>query len=57
MGISMHTPLFLMFCTKIYPHPNKQALRIVLINMNYTDVKNYSAGYIGWKKAGLPTAR
>ncbi|MEE9310372.1 MAG: rhodanese-like domain-containing protein [Cocleimonas sp.] len=27
-----------------------------LQKMGYTNVKNYSAGYIGWKKAGLPTA-
>jgi rhodanese-related sulfurtransferase len=26
-----------------------------LQKMGYTNVKNYSAGYIGWKKAGLPT--
>ncbi len=28
-----------------------------LQKMGYTNVKNYSAGYIGWKKAGLPTAQ
>ncbi len=27
-----------------------------LQKMGYTNVKNYSDGYIGWKKAGLPTA-
>jgi len=27
-----------------------------LQKMGYTNVKNYSAGYIGWKKAGLPTS-
>jgi len=26
-----------------------------LQKMGYTNVKNYSAGYIGWRKAGLPT--
>ncbi len=26
-----------------------------LQKMGYTNVKNYSAGYIGWKRAGLPT--
>ena len=26
-----------------------------LQKMGYTNVKDYSAGYIGWKKAGLPT--
>ena len=25
-----------------------------LQNMGYTNVKNYSAGFFGWKKAGLP---
>ncbi len=25
-----------------------------LHNMGYTNVKNYSAGFFGWKKAGLP---
>lgn len=28
-----------------------------LQKMGYTNVRNYSAGYIGWKKAGLPTAK
>ena len=28
-----------------------------LMKMGYTHVKNYSDGYIGWKKAGLPTAK
>lgn len=28
-----------------------------LQKMGYTNVKNYSDGYIGWKKAGLPTAQ
>ena len=28
-----------------------------LQKMGYTNVKNYSAGYIGWKKAGLPVAQ
>ncbi|MCF6189154.1 MAG: hypothetical protein L3J51_01600 [Cocleimonas sp.] len=28
-----------------------------LQKMGYTNVKNYSAGYLGWKKAGLPTAQ
>ena len=28
-----------------------------LMKMGYTNVKNYSDGYIGWKRAGLPTAR
>jgi rhodanese-related sulfurtransferase len=28
-----------------------------LQKMGYTNVKNYSAGYIDWKKAGLPTAQ
>jgi len=28
-----------------------------LQKMGYTNVKNYSAGYIGWKQAGLPTAQ
>ncbi len=28
-----------------------------LQKMGYTNVKNYSAGYIGWKNAGLPTAQ
>lgn len=27
-----------------------------LQKMGYTNVKNYSDGYIGWKNAGLPTA-
>ncbi len=27
-----------------------------LQKMGYTNVKNYSDGYFGWKKAGLPTA-
>ena len=27
-----------------------------LQKMGYTNVKNYSAGFIGWRKAGLPTA-
>ena len=27
-----------------------------LQKMGYTDVKNYSEGYFGWKKAGLPIA-
>jgi len=26
-----------------------------LQKMGYTNVKNYSEGYIGWKRAGLPT--
>ena len=28
-----------------------------LIKMGYTNVKNYSDGYLGWKKAGLPIAK
>jgi len=28
-----------------------------LQKMGYTNVKNYSDGYIGWKRAGLPTAQ
>lgn len=28
-----------------------------LMKMGYTNVKNYSDGYIGWKKAGLPIAK
>jgi len=28
-----------------------------LQKMGYTNVKNYSDGYIGWKNAGLPTAQ
>ena len=28
-----------------------------LQQMGYTNVKNYSDGYIGWKNAGLPTAK
>ena len=28
-----------------------------LQKMGYTNVKNYSAGYLGWKEAGLPTAQ
>ena len=28
-----------------------------LMKMGYTHVKNYSDGYIGWKKAGLPIAK
>jgi rhodanese-related sulfurtransferase len=28
-----------------------------LQKMGYTNVKNYSDGYMGWKKAGLPTAQ
>jgi len=27
-----------------------------LQKMGYTNVKNYSAGFIGWRKAGLPVA-
>lgn len=27
-----------------------------LMKMGYTNVKNYADGYIGWKRAGLPTA-
>ena len=27
-----------------------------LQNMGYTNVKDYSAGFIGWRKAGLPVA-
>ena len=28
-----------------------------LMKMGYTNVKNYADGYIGWKRAGLPTAQ
>ena len=28
-----------------------------LQKMGYTNVRNYSDGYLGWKKAGLPTAQ
>jgi len=28
-----------------------------LQKMGYTNVRNYSAGYIGWKRAGLPIAK
>lgn len=28
-----------------------------LQKMGYTNVKNYSAGFIGWRKAGLPVAQ
>ncbi|HIO93061.1 MAG TPA: hypothetical protein EYG68_09515 [Leucothrix mucor] len=28
-----------------------------LMKMGYTNVKNYSDGYIGWKRVGLPTAK
>ena len=28
-----------------------------LMKMGYTNVKNYSDGYVGWKRAGLPTAK
>ncbi len=28
-----------------------------LQKMGYTNVKNYSDGYMGWKQAGLPTAQ
>ena len=28
-----------------------------LQKMGYTNVKNYSAGFIGWKRAGLPVAK
>ena len=28
-----------------------------LMKMGYSNVKNYSEGYIGWKRAGLPIAK
>lgn len=28
-----------------------------LQKMGYTNVKNYSAGFIGWRKAGMPVAK
>ncbi len=52
-AISKDTPI-VVYCGAGFRSP---LAADTLQKMGYSNVRNYSEGYIGWKKAGLPIAR
>jgi len=53
IAISKDTPI-VVYCGAGFRSPFAAE---TLQKMGYTHVKNYSEGYLGWKKAGLPIAQ